>query len=217
MHQIKFIDGTTLYPGKIIGLGRNYLDHIRELGNTVPERAVIFCKPQSSLLNDGGTIILPEFAAECHHELELAVLIGKTGKNISAERALDHVAGYAVALDLTLRDLQTELKEKGLPWDIAKGFDTACPISAFVPADRVTTPNNLELQLKVNGEVRQQGNTAQMMRSIEEIIAEISIYFTLEPGDMILTGTPAGVARLNSGDLLEGNIEQVGSLTVSVS
>jgi 5-carboxymethyl-2-hydroxymuconate isomerase len=217
MHQIKFTDGTTLNPGKIIGLGRNYLDHIRELGNSVPERAVIFCKPQSSLLNDGGTIILPEFSEECHHELELAVLIGKTGKKISAEKALDHVAGYAVALDLTLRDLQAELKEKGLPWDIAKGFDTGCPISDFVPADRVTTPNNLELQLKVNGEIRQQGNTAQMMRSIEEIIAEISIYFTLEPGDIILTGTPAGVARLNSGDLLEGNIEQVGSLTVSVS
>lgn len=217
MHQIKFTDGTTLNPGKIIGLGRNYLDHIRELGNAVPERAVIFSKPQSSLLNNGGIINLPEFSEECHHELELAVLIGKTGKNIRTEKALDHVAGYAVALDLTLRDLQTELKGKGLPWDIAKGFDNSCPLSAFVPADQVTQPNNLELQLKVNGEVRQQGNTAHMMRSIEEIIAEISIYFTLEPGDIILTGTPAGVARLYSGDILEGTIEQVGSLKVSVA
>ncbi|MBD1400193.1 fumarylacetoacetate hydrolase family protein [Pelovirga terrestris] len=217
MHQIKFTDGTTLNPGKIIGLGRNYLDHIRELGNAVPERAVIFSKPQSSLLNNGGIINLPEFSKECHHELELAVLIGKTGKNIKTERALDHVAGYAVALDLTLRDLQTQLKEKGLPWDIAKGFDTSCPLSAFVPADQVTTPNNLELQLKVNGVTRQKGNTAHMMRSIEEIIAEISIYFTLEPGDILLTGTPAGVARLYSGDILEGTIEQVGSLKVSVA
>jgi 2-keto-4-pentenoate hydratase/2-oxohepta-3-ene-1,7-dioic acid hydratase in catechol pathway len=217
MHQIKFTDGTTLNPGKIIGLGRNYLDHIRELGNAVPERAVIFSKPQSSLLNNGGIINLPKFSEECHHELELAVLIGKTGKNIRTEKALDHVAGYAVALDLTLRDLQTELKGKGLPWDIAKGFDNSCPLSAFVPADQVTQPNNLELQLKVNGEVRQQGNTAHMMRSIEEIIAEISIYFTLEPGDIILTGTPAGVAKLYSGDILEGTIEQVGSLKVSVA
>ncbi len=217
MYQIKFTDGTTLNPGKIIGLGRNYLDHIRELGNTVPERAVIFTKPQSSLLNNGGIINLPEFSEECHHELELAVLIGKTGKNISAEKALDHVAGYAVALDLTLRDLQAELKEKGLPWDIAKGFDSSCPLSAFVPSDQVPQPNKLELQLKVNGEVRQQGNTAQMMRSIEEIIAEISIYFTLESGDIILTGTPAGVAKLQNGDILEGTIEQVGSLKVSVA
>jgi 5-carboxymethyl-2-hydroxymuconate isomerase len=217
MHQIKFIDGTTLNPGKIIGLGRNYLDHIRELGNAVPERAVIFSKPQSSLLDDGGIINLPEFSDECHHELELAVLIGKTGKNISTENALAHVAGYAVALDLTLRDLQAELKEKGLPWDIAKGFDSSCPLSAFVPSDQVTQPNNLELQLKVNGEVRQQGNTAQMMRSIEAIIAEISLYFTLEPGDIILTGTPAGVAKLHNGDILEGTIEQVGSLKVSVA
>lgn len=217
MHQIKFTDGTTLNPGKIIGLGRNYLDHIRELGNVVPERAVIFSKPQSSLLDNGGIINLPDFSQECHHELELAVLIGNTGKNISAERALDHVAGYAVALDLTLRDLQAELKEKGLPWDIAKGFDNSCPLSAFVPSDQVTQPDNLKLQLKVNGEIRQQGNTAQMMRSIKEIIAEISIYFTLESGDIILTGTPAGVAKINSGDILEGTIEQVGSLKVSVA
>ena len=178
---------------------------------------MIFCKPQSSLLEDGGTIILPDFAQECHHELELAVLIGKNGKKISAENALAHVAGYAVALDLTLRDLQTQLKEKGLPWDIAKGFDTSCPLSDFVPAAQVTNPNNLGLQLKVNGEIRQLGNTAQMMRSIEQIIAEISIYFTLEPGDIILTGTPAGVAKLNSGDILEGTIEQVGTLKVSVA
>ena len=217
MRQIRFNNGKQLNPGKIIGLGRNYLDHIRELGNTVPERAVIFCKPQTSLLENNGTIILPEFANECHHELELAVLIGKSGKKIALEEAHEYIAGYAVALDLTLRDLQSELKEKGLPWDIAKGFDTSCPLSSFVPADQVTDPNNLNLLLKVNGEIRQQGNTAQMMRSVEEIIAEISIYFTLEPGDIILTGTPAGVARINSGDLLEGTIDQVGSLKVSVA
>lgn len=217
MRQITMNTGAKLTPGKIIGLGRNYLDHIRELGNEVPERAVIFCKPQSSLLDDGGTIIIPEYASQCHHELELAVLIGKGGKKIIAEQALEHVSGYAVALDLTLRDLQAELKEKGLPWDIAKGFDTSCPLSTITPAEQVANPNNLNLQLKVNGEIRQQGNTAQMMRSIEEIIAEISIYFTLDPGDIILTGTPAGVAKLNSGDIVEGSIEQVGTLKVFVA
>lgn len=203
--------------GKIVCLGRNYLDHIRELGNKVPDRAVIFCKPASSLLADGGQIELPEYTDDCHHELELAVLIGKTGKKIAEADALQHVAGYGVALDLTLRDLQSELKEKGLPWELAKGFDTSCPLSDFAPAEQVENPNNLRLTLKVNGELRQDGTTAQMMRSVEEIIAELSLYYTLEPGDIILTGTPAGVSRIQSGDRLEGEIESVGSLNVSVA
>ncbi|MCK4503235.1 MAG: fumarylacetoacetate hydrolase family protein [Desulfuromonadales bacterium] len=203
--------------GKIICLGRNYLDHIRELNNEVTDRAVIFCKPSSSLLADGGKIVIPEYSNDCHHELELALLVGKTGKNIEATTALSYLAGYGVALDLTLRDLQSELKNAGLPWEIAKGFDTSCPLSDFIPANQVADPNNLELILKVNGEVRQRGNTAQMMRSVEKIIAEISIYYTLEAGDIILTGTPAGVSKIESGDLLEGTIEQVGSLQASVA
>ncbi len=201
---------------KIICLGRNYLDHIRELGNKVPDRAVIFCKPASSLLPDGGMIRIPEYSNDCHHELELALLIGKKGKHISEKEALSYLAGYGVALDLTLRDLQDELKSKGLPWEIAKGFDTSCPLSDFTPADKIPQPNSLHLTLKVNGKIRQQGTTAQMMRSVEEIIAEISTFYTLEPGDIILTGTPAGVSRIESGDRLEGTIEQVGSLRVSV-
>ncbi len=218
MHQVKIIGDTTTYPvGKIICLGRNYLDHIRELGNKVPERAVIFCKPASSLLANGGEIRIPEYSDDCHHELELALLVGKTGKNIPEEKALSYLSGYAVALDLTLRDLQSELKKKGLPWEIAKGFDTSCPLSDFSAADTVSNPNKLELCLKVNGEVRQQGNTAQMMRSVEEIVAEISTFYTLEAGDIILTGTPAGVSKISSGDQLEGTIEGVGSLQVAVA
>ena len=218
MHQVKITGSTTNYPvGKIICLGRNYLEHIRELGNKVPERAVIFCKPASSLLADGGAIKIPEYSNDCHHELELALLVGKTGKNIPEEKALAYLAGYAVALDLTLRDLQSELKNKGLPWEIAKGFDTSCPLSDFTAAAAVNNPNKLELCLKVNCEIRQQGNTAQMMRSVEEIIAEVSSFYTLEAGDIILTGTPAGVSRITSGDQLEGTIEGVGSLQVSVA
>ncbi|MFO7577465.1 MAG: fumarylacetoacetate hydrolase family protein [Pelovirga sp.] len=217
MQQIKLTTGETFTPGKIIGLGRNYLDHIRELGNSVSERAVIFCKPPTSLVENGGTVVIPDYSCDCHHELELALLIGLKGKNIPATAALQHIAGYAVALDLTLRDLQSELKNAGLPWDIAKGFDTSCPLSAFTPAAAVANPNRLELRLLVNGELRQQGNTAQMMRSVEEIVAEISTYFTLEPGDIILTGTPAGVARINSGDRLEGTIDGVGQLCVTVA
>lgn len=218
MHNIK-IKGTAIeYPvGKIVCLGRNYLDHIRELGNQLPDRAVIFCKPASSLLSDGGEVEIPDYSNDCHHELELAVLIGTEGKKIAVADALQHVAGYGVALDLTLRDVQNELKGKGLPWEIAKGFDTACPLSDFVPAGQVDTPNNLRLTLKVNGELRQDGTTAQMMRSIEEIIAEVSAIYTLEAGDIILTGTPAGVSRIKSGDALDGEIEQVGSLRVTVA
>ncbi|MCW8860118.1 MAG: fumarylacetoacetate hydrolase family protein [Deltaproteobacteria bacterium] len=218
MHHIKIKGADETYAvGKIVCLGRNYLDHIRELGNKVPDRAVIFCKPASSLISDGGTIRIPEYSDNCHHELELALLVGKTGKNITTDKALSYLAGYGVALDLTLRDLQDELKSKGMPWEIAKGFDTSCPLSDFVPADSVTNPNNIQLTLKINGQVRQQGTTAQMMRSVEEIIAEVSTFYTLEPGDIILTGTPAGVSRIQSGDQLEGTIEQVGTLRATVA
>ena len=218
MHQVKINKTQKTYNvGKIICLGRNYLDHIRELGNKVPDRAVIFCKPASSLLEDGGKIEIPAYSNDCHHELELALLIGTTGKNITEKAALSHLAGYGIALDLTLRDLQSELKGKGLPWEIAKGFDTSCPISDFVPVQQVNNPNNLQLKLVINGEIRQDGNTAQMMRTVEEIIAEVSTFYTLEPGDIILTGTPAGVSQIKSGDHLKGTIEQVGSLQVSVA
>ncbi len=218
MHQVKIKNSKQEFNvGKIVCLGRNYLDHIRELNNAVPDRAVIFCKPATSLLANGGVIEIPPYSNDCHHELELALLIGTTGKNIDKNTALSHLAGYGVALDLTLRDLQNELKNKGLPWEIAKGFDTSCPLSDFVPANDINDPNNINLQLLINGETRQQGNTNQMMRSVEEIIAEVSTFYTLEVGDIILTGTPAGVSKIVSGDKLEGTIEQVGSLQVSVA
>ena len=218
MHQVQIRKTQKSYAvGKIICLGRNYLDHIRELGNKVPARAVIFCKPASSIIADGDTIEIPAYSNDCHHELELALLVGKTGKHIPEAQALTYLAGYGVALDLTLRDVQSELKGKGLPWEIAKGFDTSCPLSDFVPAQQIDNPNNLRLQLKVNDQTRQDGTTAQMMRSVEEIIAEVSTFYTLEPGDIILTGTPAGVSRIESGDTREGTIEQVGSLKVSVA
>jgi len=218
MHQVRIKGSDQVFSvGKIVCLGRNYLDHIRELNNPVPDRAVIFCKPASSIIPDGGSIRIPAYSDDCHHELELAVLIGTPGKQVTRERALEHVAGYAVALDLTLRDVQSELKAKGLPWEIAKGFDSSCPLSDFTPAAAVSNPNSIRLTLRVNGELRQDGTTAQMMRTIEEIIAEVSTYYTLEAGDIILTGTPAGVSRLQSGDQLLGEIEQVGTLQVSVA
>jgi len=202
--------------GKIVCVARNYAEHARELGNPLPDRAVLFIKPASSLLADGGTVTIPGYANDCHHELELAVLIGRTGKDIAEGQALGHVAGYGVALDLTLRDVQADLKARGLPWEIAKAFDNACPLSPFVPAAMIPDPQNLHLQLRVNGELRQDGSTAAMLRPVARLISEASGYFTLEAGDVLLTGTPAGVGPLRSGDKVEGVIEGVGRLTVSV-
>lgn len=205
------------YPiGKILCIGRNYAEHIRELGNETPEAPVIFMKPATSVIYEGEEIVIPSFSRECHHEAELAVLIGKEGKDIPTEEALEHVAGYGVAIDLTLRDVQGELKKKGLPWDIAKGFDTACPLSDFVPAATVADPQELRIRLTVNDEVRQDGSTSMMIHSVAAIISHMSNIFTLEPGDVILTGTPAGVSAIKSGDRLRAEIPGVAALRVSV-
>jgi len=216
MHTVK-LDGQKIPIGKIVCIGRNYAEHIKELGNQMPDKPVIFIKPASSLVSSGGTVVIPGYSEDCHHEIELAVLIGKTAKDVTAEAALGYVSGYAVALDLTLRDVQGVQKEKGLPWEIAKAFDTACPLSAFVPADRVGDPQKLQIRLTVNHDVRQDGNTGDMMRSVAELIAAASAYFTLEAGDILLTGTPSGVGRIVSGDQLLAEIEQVGTLSVSVA
>jgi 5-carboxymethyl-2-hydroxymuconate isomerase len=203
--------------GKIVCVARNYAEHARELGNPVPDKAVLFIKPASSILATGGTVIIPPYSRDCHHEIELAVLIGRTGKQVAEADALSLVAGYAVALDLTLRDVQAELKAKGLPWEIAKAFDTACPLSTFVPAAQVNDPQQLKLRLTVNGELRQDGATAHMLRSVAQLISEASGYFTLEAGDILLTGTPSGVGPLRSGDQVEAVIEGVGTLRIDVA
>ncbi|GFO54498.1 acylpyruvase [Geomonas sp. Red276] len=202
--------------GKILCIGRNYVDHIKELGNEVPERPVIFSKPATSVIGEGEEIVIPSYSNDCHHEAELALLIGKKGKDIAASEAIAHLAGYGVAIDLTLRDVQGELKKKGLPWDLAKGFDTACPLSDFVPASSVPNPQDVRITLSVNGEPRQDGSTALMMHRIPELVAYLSSVFTLEPGDLILTGTPAGVGPIKSGDKVDAAIEGVGKLSVTV-
>lgn len=217
MHSVRLL-GTpkTFRVGKIVCLGRNYSEHIRELGNELPEQPVLFIKPATSIIGDGETVVIPPYSSDCHHEVELAVLIGKWGKNIPEAEAMAHVAGYGVAIDLTLRDVQNELKRKGLPWEIAKGFDTACPLSDFVPAAEVADPHALRLGLQVNGVTRQDASTALMLRRIEATIHYVSAIFTLEEGDVILTGTPAGVGPVVSGDHLTAEIEAVGRLEVSV-
>ena len=205
------------YPlGKIVCLARNYAEHARELGNETPTAPVLFMKPASSVIGDGETVRIPGYSQECHYEVELAVLIGSQAQHVTAGNALEYVAGYGVAIDMTLRDVQNQLKAKGLPWEIAKGFDTACPLSDFVPAGAVADPHALTLTLAVNGEIRQNGTSSDMINRIPQIIAHISAIFTLEPGDVILTGTPAGVGQVCAGDIMAAEIESVGRLTIPV-
>jgi 2-keto-4-pentenoate hydratase/2-oxohepta-3-ene-1,7-dioic acid hydratase in catechol pathway len=202
--------------GKIVCLARNYAEHARELGNETPAAPVLFMKPASSVIGDGETVRIPAYSQECHYEVELAVLIGRECRAVSAETAMEYVAGYGTAIDMTLRDVQNVLKAKGLPWEIAKGFDTSCPLSDFVPAPAVADPHNLRLRLSVNGVLRQDGCSSDMLHRVPQIIAHVSAIFTLEPGDVILTGTPAGVGPVVAGDVMEAGIEGVARLTIHI-
>lgn len=202
--------------GKILCIGRNYVDHIKELGNDAPSAPVVFMKPATAIIGNGDTVKIPAYSSDCHYEAELAVLIGKDGKDIAEADAPSHVAGYGVAIDMTLRDVQDNLKKKGLPWEIAKGFDTSCPLSDFVPADKVADPQNLTICLALNGEQRQNGSTGLMINTVAKIISYLSGIFTLEEGDVILTGTPAGVGQVQAGDRMEASIAGVGSVCVTV-
>jgi 5-carboxymethyl-2-hydroxymuconate isomerase len=217
MRTARLTSGRHFPIGKILCIGRNYSDHIKELGNPTPDAPVIFIKPASSVIGEGEAIVIPSYSHDCHHEAELALLIGRKGKDIPVDRAMEAIAGYGVGIDLTLRDVQSELKKKGLPWEIAKGFDTSCPLSAFVEASGVADPQNLQIRMTVNGEVRQDGNTSMMIHRIPSIISYMSGRFTLEPGDVILTGTPAGVSRIVSGDRLMAEIPGVATLRVAVA
>ena len=209
--------GQEFRVGKVVCLARNYVDHIRELGNAVPDAPVLFIKPATSIIGNGGQVVIPPTSRDCHHEVELAVLIGRTVKNIAPEAAMDCIAGYGVGIDLTLRDVQAALKAKGLPWEAAKGFDTACPLSDFVPAAQVADPHALPIRFTIDGAVKQDATTALMMRKLPEIINYAASLFTLEAGDVILTGTPAGVGPVASGQRLVGEIAGVGRIEVTVA
>ncbi len=203
--------------GKIVCVGRNYLEHINELGNQLPSEPVIFMKPASSVIKNGETVFIPSFSNDCHYEAELAVLIGTDCKNISEADALSHIAGYGVAIDMTLRDVQDGQKKKGLPWDVAKGFDTACPLSDFVSVASVQNPQELTVQFFLNGEERQNCSTGYMIFSVAKLISYISTIFTLEEGDIILTGTPSGVGKVVPGDQMEAIVTGVGAIKAVVS
>jgi len=202
--------------GKLVCLARTYKKHAQEMNSDVTKEPILFLKPTSSVIFNGQSIIIPKMSNCLHHEVELGVVIGKSGKNISKNNALDFVFGYLLALDITARDIQKEAKKKGLPWTIAKGFDTFAPISEVVLKKDVPNPQNLDISLRLNGKIKQNSNTNNMIFSIEEIIEYISKIMTLETGDLIMTGTPEGVAEIVSGDILEAKLGELCSLIVDV-
>jgi acylpyruvate hydrolase len=192
---------------KIIAIGRNYAEHAKELNNPVPGVPVIFMKPETALLKDNKPFYHPDFSEDIHHEIEIVLKISKEGKHISEKFASNYFDEIALGVDFTARDIQSRHKEKGLPWELAKAFDNSAPISQFLPKSQFADLKNLNFKLDVNEQTRQVGNTSNMLFSFEYIISFISKYITLKKGDLIFTGTPQGVAKVNIGDRLEGYLE----------
>lgn len=197
------IEGQEAVVSNIFCIGRNYSEHVKELHNAKPEEPVVFMKPTSALVQAGENIILPAYSQDVHHECELVIYIKEDVKDVEEDTALDFVGGYAIGLDLTARDVQSKLKEKGLPWEKAKGFPTAACISSFITADKINDIQQQDFYLKVNGQIRQRGYSGDMMFTCCQIISYLSRVYGLQAGDIIYTGTPAGVAAIKSGDELE--------------
>jgi acylpyruvate hydrolase len=193
---------------RIFAVGRNYAEHIKELNNERPDEPVIFTKPDTAVLRNNSPFYHPDFSKDIHHEVELVLRVCKEGKNIQEQFAGKYYDAIAVGIDFTARDLQQKAKEKGLPWDIAKGFNGSAPLSdKFIPVSQFKDLKNINFSLSINGEVRQQGNTSLMLFSFDFIISYLSKFFTLRSGDLIFTGTPKGVGPVKIGDTLAAYIE----------
>lgn len=210
-YQHAYLDGSQLdLPmGKVVCVGRNYAEHARELNNPVPTEPLLFIKPATAVVPLTDEIVLSPARGPVHYETEIALLIGETlSGELSDQQAGAAIYGIGLALDLTLRELQDQLKAKSHPWERAKAFDGACPLSAFVKPDQLIL-TDIALQLKINGELRQQGSSADMLTPILSLLRQIAAVFTLQPGDVVITGTPAGVGMLHGGDRLELSIPGV--------
>jgi fumarylpyruvate hydrolase len=212
------VDGTdAAYPvARVFCVGRNYAAHAIEMGHD-PDREppFFFMKPSDAVVPTGSRLPFPTQTEELHHEIELVVALGEGGQDIKVDEALDHVFGYAVGLDMTRRDMQSVAKKMGRPWDMAKGFDDSAPTSPIRPAADIGHPTTGAIWLRINGETRQQGDLAQQIWKVPETISYLSTLVALRPGDLIMTGTPDGVGRVERGDVLEGHVDGVGDLAVS--
>ena len=192
---------------KILAIGRNYVNHAKELNNPVPKEPVVFSMPDSALLKNNNDFYYPDFSKDIHHELELVIKINRVGKNIPIEFAHRYYEEIGLGIDFTARDIQAECKKKGLPWEKAKAFDGAAPISKFIPKNKFKSVDNLNFNLDINGERVQAGNTSNMIFSVDFLISYLSQFFTLKIGDMIFTGTPEGVGPVKIGDHLVADLE----------
>ena len=201
---------------RIYCVGRNYLAHVREFGNDEKAPPFFFAKDNSMIVEDGATIQYPPLTGNYHHEVELVAAIGKAGADISAESAVDHVYGYAVGFDMTRRDLQQAAAKKGHPWEIGKSFDNSSPCGPIHPVSKVGHMNEGEIQITINGQMRQHSDLNLLIWDVPNIISQLSQQVTLEPGDLIYTGTPEGVSAVVPGDTLVGNIAKLGTLTIKI-
>lgn len=209
---------TKRFPvNRIYCVGRNYADHAREMGHD-PDREppFFFMKPATAIVTEGRAMAYPSLSKDVHHEIEMVVALGKGGANIPADQALNHVWGYGVGLDMTRRDLQGEAKKMGRPWDTGKAFDQSAPCSALVPASQCGHLSKGRIYLNVNGQIKQDGDLAMMIWNVPDTIAYLSTLFTLMPGDLIFSGTPAGVAAVQRGDVLEGHVDGLPNLHTTI-
>lgn len=204
--------------GRIFCVGRNYEAHAREMGkDPTREKPFFFMKPPSALVDDGAAIPYPVDTANCHYEIELVVAIGTGGVNIAEDKALDHVWGYGVGIDLTRRDRQTEAKDAGRPWEWGKAFDNSAPVAPLHPVSRVGHPEKGRIWLSVNGKVKQDQDIADLIWDVREVISICSKSMALQPGDLIMTGTPSGVGAVVAGDKIVGGVEGLGEITLSLT
>jgi 2-keto-4-pentenoate hydratase/2-oxohepta-3-ene-1,7-dioic acid hydratase in catechol pathway len=211
------IPGLDIPVNNIYCIGRNYAQHAKEMGSTVPKIPLVFMKPTGTICFSESTITLPKQSNDVHFEAEIVVAISKEGKDISHGAALDYIGGYGIGIDFTARDIQAISKKQGQPWTIAKGFDDFAPISSFIPLAEIEDPDDLDLKLFQNGFVKQHGNSSEMVFPVPHLVHFLSTIFTLQPGDLIFTGTPEGVGPVASGDKLEVLLNNgIQSLTVTI-
>lgn len=201
---------------KILAIGRNYSEHAKELNNPVPTEPVVFMKPDTALLREGKAFYHPDFSDDIHYEVELVVKIGKEGKHISEKFAKNYIDSIGIGIDFTARDIQENCKKKGLPWEIAKAFDHSAPIGNFIPINEIENLTNISFSLEKNNTIVQQGNSGDMIFNFEQIISYLSKRFTLKKGDLIFTGTPAGVGKINIGDKYQAYIGTQALLSLEV-
>ncbi len=214
IYDLNFSDGRTMKAGTLFCVASNYSKHAKEMGTAIPTEPSIFIKPPQAIIPDGGTILLQAMSENVHHEVELVLVIGKECINVSAEEAVKYIAGYAVGIDVTMRDVQAKAKAEGKPWAIAKGFVTSAPLSQVIPVEQFTSIPDFNLELEVNGVMKQKGRTSEMERSPAMLIEYLSKVFTLYPGDCIFTGTPEGVGKINSGDNITARLNGFAWLNV---